>query len=221
MTTTTPATPAPPAGIATAYTYDPAGRVTQTRQSSFATVLRSTSATYTLSGKTATATDANGNVTAYANDLLDRRVKVTDAEGRVTTLTYDAQSRPSQVFNPLIVGAIPGGALASQTYTPNGRRAALTDAGNHTTGFAYDGLDRLSLATYPDSSTESLTYDANILTRTTRAGATLLYGYDTLNRLATKTALRATFPQTGGSMASGSYAIAMANEIERMAATPA
>lgn len=49
------------------------------------------------------------------------------------------------MFNPAIAGLIPGGALVRQTYTADGLRAALTDAGNHTTSFAYDGFDRLVL----------------------------------------------------------------------------
>jgi RHS repeat-associated protein len=58
------------------------------------------------------------------------------------------------------------------------------------TSFTPDGFDRLSTTTYPDSSTEVLAYDAdnNVLSRQTRAGATISYTYDTLNRLSTKAA---------------------------------
>lgn len=54
---------------------------------------------------------------------------------------------------------------------------------------AYDGFDRLATTTYPLGSTEVLTYDAdsNVLTRKTRAGDTISFAYDTLNRLTTKT----------------------------------
>ena len=179
------------AGVATALTYDADNRVLQTRQSLGATILRTTSATYTATGKQATATDANGNVGRFAYDLLDRLSQTTDALGRVTQYTYDALSRPYQVFNTAIAGSIPGGALVQQTYTADGLRASLTDAGNHTTSFAYDGYDRLSTTTYPDSTTEAYTYDAdsNVLTRKTRASSstTFTYAYDTLNRLTTKT----------------------------------
>ena len=53
-----------------------------------------------------------------------------------------------------------------------------------------DGFDRLSTTTYPDASTETLGYDAdgNVLSRKTRAGATISFTYDALNRLATKAA---------------------------------
>jgi len=98
-------------------------------------------------------------------------------------------SRPSQTLN-LAIQAQP---LVQYGYTPNSKLASLTDgkapSGNVTT-FAYDGLDRLVTTTYPNSSTEKvLSYDAdgNVLTRQTRAGATIGYSYDTLNRLSTKT----------------------------------
>jgi len=62
-------------------------------------VLRTTSATYTLTGKLATSTDANGNTTRYAYDTVDRVGQVTDAAGRATAFTYDPLSRPYQQRN--------------------------------------------------------------------------------------------------------------------------
>src|SRR5260370_28253364 len=72
---------------------------------------------------------------------------------------------------------------------PNGSGASLADANNHVTSYTYDGFDRLSTASYPDSSTETLSYDAdgNVLSRLTRANQTIQFTYDTLNRLSTKT----------------------------------
>ena len=62
----------------------------QVQQSSGGTVLRTTSTTWTPTGKPATATDANGNVTRYEGDLLDRQVTLTDAMGRVTQFVLPA-----------------------------------------------------------------------------------------------------------------------------------
>jgi RHS repeat-associated protein len=174
-----------PNQLTTTYGYDGNGKVVQTQQSANGAVLRSTSATYTLTSKTASATDANGNVTVYAYGVLDRLSRVTDPAQRVTSLVYDALSRQTQVLNT----AIQATPLLQQGYTPDGKLASLTDANNHATSFAYDGLDRLSTTTYPLGSTETLTYDAdnNVLTRKTRAGDTIGFAYDTLNRLKTKT----------------------------------
>jgi YD repeat-containing protein len=81
-----------------------------------------------------------------------------------------------------------------RAYTADGLTASLTIARNNTTfnttNLAYDGFDRLSTTTYPNSSTEALGYDAdgNVLTRQTRAGQTITFTYDNLNRLKTKAA---------------------------------
>jgi RHS repeat-associated protein len=185
LTTTSPASPAAPSGVETTLSYDADGRVLQNQQSAGGTTLRTTSATYTPTGKPKTTTDANGNVTRFSYDALDRLVSTTDAMGRVTTTVYDTLGRQTQVINPAIQ-AMP---LLAQAYTPNGRLASLTDANTNATSFAYDGFDRLATTTYPGGSTETFTYDANgnVLTRKTRANATITLTYDTLNRLATKT----------------------------------
>ena len=174
-----------PNGLMTAYSYDPDGHVVQSQQSAGGTVLRSTGATYTLTGKPATATDANNNTTSFSYDLLDRVSSVKNAMGRTTSYGYDALSRQVSISNL----AIQGSPLLQQAYTPDGLLASLTDANNHATSFAYDGFDRLATTTYPLGSTETLTYDAdsNVLTRKTRANQTIGFTYDTLNRLITKT----------------------------------
>ena len=54
-----------------------------------------------------------------------------------------------------------------------------TDANNHTISLGYDGFDRLATSTYPNSSTETYSYDAdgNVLTRKTRAGVTITFTF--------------------------------------------
>ena len=174
--------------LATAYAYDPNSNLLQTQQSSNGQVLRTTHSTYTLTGKVATATDANGNVTRYAYDVVDRLSQTTDPVGNVTVYGYDALSRPASLSNP----AIQANPLWQRTYSADGLLASLMIARSNTvsdtTSFAYDGFDRLSTTTWPGSSTEVLSYDAdsNILTRKTRRGDTIAFAYDTLNRLCTK-----------------------------------
>jgi RHS repeat-associated protein len=157
----------------------------QTQQSTKGVVLRSAGATYTLTGKAATTTDANGNVTSYAYDMLDRTSRVTDPVQRSTSFKYDALGRRTQVLN----SAIQPAPLLQQSYTPDGLLGSLTDANNHVTTFAYDGLDRLATTTYPLGSTETLTYDTdnNVLTRKTRANHTASYAFDAQGRRKTKT----------------------------------
>ena len=63
------------ASVVSANTYDADGRLLQVQQSAGGSVLRTTSSTYTPSGKVATATDPAGNVTRFAYDLLDRQIR--------------------------------------------------------------------------------------------------------------------------------------------------
>ncbi|MDR3468688.1 MAG: RHS repeat-associated core domain-containing protein [Xanthobacteraceae bacterium] len=186
LTTTSPATAAAPGGVVTAFAYDPVGQLLRTSQSTGGATLRQVSTSYTPTGKIATTTDANGNVTQNAYDPVDRLASTTDPVGRKLTFAYDALSRRLSVSN----AAIQGSPLLQQAYTPDGLVASLTNANGFATSFAPDGFDRLSTTTYPDASTEVLGYDAdgNILSRQTRAGATISFTYDTLNRLATKAA---------------------------------
>ena len=181
-----PPTSSAPNGLVTSLAYDPNGQLVQTQQFATAgTVLRGASTTYTLTGKPAVATDANGKFTTFAYDAVDRVSSVIDPMGRVTSYGYDALSRQTSISNP----AIQSTPLLQKSYSPDGMLASLTDANSHATGFAYDGLDRLATTTYPLGSTEIFTYDAdnNVSTRKTRAGQTIAYTYDTLNRLSTKT----------------------------------
>ncbi len=171
--------------MATAFTWDPLGRLLQVRQSAGDSVLRTAAATYTPTGNVATTTDANGNVTRFAYDPLDRRISVTDAMGRITRSTWTVLSQPFQLYN-LAVSANP---LLEQAWTPDGLPASLKDANGNTTTFAYDRFDRLATTTYPLGSTEAFTYDANgnVLSRKTRAGDTITFAYDGLDRLTSKT----------------------------------
>ncbi len=207
VTVTLPGTQAAPAGLTTHLTYDPDGRLLQTQQSANGAVLTQTFASYTLTGKTASTTDANGNPTRFAYDAADRLSSVTDAAGRVTGYGYDAMSRQTQVLNATIQAS----PLLQYSYTPDGLQASLTDGNSNVTSFTYDGFDRLATTTYPaptggSATTENYTYDndGNVLTLVTRRGDTISFAYDTLSRLCTK-AYAATAVSCGG--VSGNYLV--------------
>ncbi len=113
---------------------------------------------------------------------------VADPIGRKAHNAYDAAGQLLVEYrawgDPLQI------AYATHSYTPNGKEASVYDAlgATHTTTYTYDGFDRLAVTTYRTASHEDLTYDAggNILTRRNRAGQTLAYAYDLLDRLRTK-----------------------------------
>jgi RHS repeat-associated protein len=183
LTTTGPA----PFGslVQTTNSYDPDGHViTVARTNAGSPTV--TQMSYTPTGKVQTVTDPNSNVTTNSYDADDRLTTVVDPLLRTTVYAYDAMSRRISVSNP----AIQSTPLLQQSYTPDGLVGSLTDANSHTTNFTPDGFDRLSTTTYPSSSTEMLSYDAdsNVLTHKNRAGATISFSYDTLNRLSVKTA---------------------------------
>ncbi len=55
----------PPSRLLTRTSYDPDGRPTAVQQSANGVTLRSTAAAYTVTGKLASTTDANGNTTTH------------------------------------------------------------------------------------------------------------------------------------------------------------
>ena len=100
VTVTAPASTAGQPKVSTATTYDADNRPIQIQQSANGSVLRTTSATYTPSGETATATDANVNTTRFAYDLLDRLATTVDALVRTAQFTYTTLGQPYRTFNP-------------------------------------------------------------------------------------------------------------------------
>ena len=184
--TLSPRTYGPEFRLVTYFGYDAVGQLLRTSQYTADDVfLRENSTTYSRTGKPLNVTDWNGNTTTHTYDGMDRLASTTDPIGRITTYGYDALSRKISVSNPAF-----GSPLVQMSYTPDGQLAKLTNANGNFFTYAYDGFDRLSTTTYPNATTELLTYDAddNVLSRTTRASQVITYTYDTLNRLATKTA---------------------------------
>ena len=65
----------------------------------------------------------------------------------------------------------------------------MTAAAPHQTNYIYDGFDRLKQTVYADATSDQVTQydnDNNALTRVNRAGSTLTYTYDALDRMWTK-----------------------------------
>lgn len=140
-------------------------------------------ATYCPCGVVWTVTDPQGHVTTMDYDAMHRLWKTTDALGRVVTRLYDDANRP------LTVTDSSGTVAATYTYTDNGLRASFKDARNNTTSYTFDGFDRPSKTIYPDTTFEQITsYDANNnpLTARNRAAAVTTLTYDELNRVKTK-----------------------------------
>jgi YD repeat-containing protein len=108
-------------------------------------------------GNLATVTNALGQVTTYdAYDLHGRPTSTTDANGVVSTLTYDARGR---MLTSTVAGA--------------------------TKAYAYDGVGQLTGVTLPDGSTVSYAYDDahRMKEMQDAAGNRAVYTYDAMSNL--------------------------------------
>jgi RHS repeat-associated protein len=209
------------ADYVTSYTYngrtvqmtDPRGTVTTTSMSAFndtgrisvagATPAFNTEAHFSAFGGTNSYTDANGRLTSYTLDGLNRTTAVsyqggfsesftydgegnalshTDRRGARSEMTYDNVGRPltTKTFDA-VVGVIP---VMTVTYADAASAETWTDARGHQTLKEYDGLHRLNAVTNPDGKRKSYTYDGMDLRQETDfKGVATLYEYDELDRL--------------------------------------
>jgi RHS repeat-associated protein len=203
------------AGKVTQYGYDALSRLSTVTQFLNNNSLV-TSYAYDEVGSRISQTDANGHVTNFSYDQLGRRSTRTlplgmsesygydangnltskkDFNGHTTSYLYDTMNRLTKKTADTFftTGACAGGACgASQitfTYTPTGRRLAMTDASG-TTNYTYDTRDRLLTKAAP-AGTLTYTYDGagNTLSlkSSNAGGASMTYGYDQLNRLSSAT----------------------------------
>ena len=177
--------------------------------------------TYTKSGQVETAMNGAGNTTTTFYDAVDRVDIVQDPQNRKVKTFFDAAGQALCTWRGW-TGIFPGysGASAGQpcrwdaptsyaglgpvryaefTYTANGQRATVKDAGNNLSQSVYDEFGRLKELRFPNGAAgsgtasatdyESYVYDANgnrtSLTKRDRT-TTIGYTYDTLNRVIVK-----------------------------------
>ncbi|PHR01351.1 MAG: hypothetical protein COB29_14745, partial [Sulfitobacter sp.] len=165
--------------------YDADGRVVETRTATDDPLkpFQVATATYSVMGDKLTATGPDGHVTHYAYDELERQIRVTDAENRISGIDYDAMGQVLAIRQA--VGTPIEITSQRNTYDLNGNILTVQDARNNSTSYIYDGYSRLSQTDYPDGTTESNSYDTlgNVLQFVTRAGKNIDFAYDALNRL--------------------------------------
>ena len=100
---------------------------------------------------------------------------------RITRSGYDADGRVTSTVRAV---GTDQQAEESFSYTQNGKVASTSDGNSNSTTYGYDGYDRQTTTTYPDSSYTQVTLDSNgnVLTQRVRDGQSIAYTYDALNR---------------------------------------
>ena len=148
-------------------------------------VERSWSYTYNSLGLVETAdgprTDVN-DVTTYTYDAQGRLTQVTNALGHVTQLSnFDNYGNPQTVIDANNV-------TTTLTYTPQGWLDSVTTAGS-TTSFDHDAIGQITKVTRGDGSWLEYTWsDARRLTKiTNNLGESVEYGYDTMGNRKSQT----------------------------------
>ncbi|MET8041521.1 RHS repeat-associated core domain-containing protein [Micromonospora sp. NPDC005215] len=123
--------------------------------------------------------DPYGKVTSYRYDFespILRPLAITDPNGNVTTMTYDARGNMLTRAAPASVGI-----TETWTYDSANNVTSYTDGRGKQSTFTYDAAQRLATETDPLAGKTSYTYTAagDVATVTSPAGRITRYGYDT------------------------------------------
>lgn len=159
--------------IQTQWTYDADGNVThENRWDSTTSAWRTTTTTYSLTGKPLTVTDPAGDVTRTCYDGLDRAAVAVDPTGRATRTTYNLAGQPTLVERWFTASVTDATCALTNTrpahlttnrwrgmeYNTGGLQSAEIDGNGNRTTMSYDGLGRHMVTTYADGK-----YTQNIL----------------------------------------------------------
>ena len=146
--------------------------------------------------------------TTYRRDAFGRPIEERRSDGSVLTNVYDRSGgviRATTGAGTQMATTFDGRGLPLKVVRPNGRGFTLyaydrdgallreqTQSGAADaweTAYTYDATGRPETVTYADGSKETLTYDTDstVLTRKTRDGVLVTYGYDPANRLTSAT----------------------------------
>jgi len=139
---------------------------------------KTTKYTYDVMGNLLSVTDALSNATRYTyGGTYNKLASVTNTNGYTTTYEYDSSGN-------LVSGADPLDHTTVYTYNSVGDLISRTDANGATTDYDYDDHGNLTTVTDPLGGIVSYSYDAvGNMTGMTNTHVSVLYTYDTLNRV--------------------------------------
>ena len=101
-------------------------------------------------------TNGSGQTTQYSyNTPYAELASITDANGNVTSLSYDSAGYLTQIQGPLSGGQD----VTSFSFFGYGKLHTVTDSEGYEVSYAYDDLNRTTSISYPDGSSEQTIYD--------------------------------------------------------------
>jgi RHS repeat-associated protein len=162
----------------TTFAYDADGNLL-TQSVTDGTHTRTWTYTYNTHGQVLTAKDADGHITTTTYDAKGDVETVKNALNQISSFTsYDADGKLLSVTDPNAL-------VSAFTYDPLGR-VLTRKVGSLTTSYAYAPPGMVNLVTQPDGSTYKYIYDAaHRLTQITdKAGDIIDYSYDATSNLA-------------------------------------
>lgn len=133
------------------FTYDRAGRLTQT-QNAIGAVNRSK---YDVLDRLVESVDPMNGVTSFAYDSMDRLTSLTDPRGLSTTYLYDGLDQVIQVSSP-------DTGKTSTQYDSAGNVASVTDARGKKIAYLYDSLNRPISVKTEDATALVYEYDSGL-----------------------------------------------------------
>ena len=174
------------AGNSVTYTLNAASeRIKEDVKDSSGVLQRTLSTTYSTLGQLQATTDAYGRSTTFTYDANDNPDIATDALSRAADNDYDALSRLTRSLQDVNGVA----AETKFTYDTLDNVTQVTDPKALNTNYTYNGFGDLTQLQSPDTGTTSYSYDAagNRKSQTDARGKVTNYVYDALNRLTSMT----------------------------------
>ena len=188
-----------PLGNQTTWTYDAAGNLKSRKDAK----LRTTSYGYDADNHLTSVMAPDTTVTSYDYDDVGNLIKRTDAKTHITQYGYDAANRLTSVLSPMQpldeqLWTYEHDAAGNLTKMVDAAGNATPTAGDGTTIYGYDALNRLISVNYSDATPDvTYAYDANSnRTSMTDGAGSETYTYDTLDRLKSVTRSRKSFAYT-------------------------
>jgi RHS repeat-associated protein len=144
-----------PVGRQTNYTYATNGidLLTVEQVRSGGTDVIASFSNYNSKHQPGTITDAAGQSTTLTYNSVGQPETVTNAKSQATTFVYETGTR-----NLLTITGPVSGATTTYSYDAYARTDGVEGSDGYAVGFTYDNLNRLTSKTFPDSTTETITY---------------------------------------------------------------